>query len=89
MKVQKRSGKVEDFNDKKVHNCAKRACKGLDQTDYKQVVYNATLKLYDGIPTQLIDESLIKSARALIEQEPQYKYVAARLLLQNIYKEVF
>lgn len=89
MKVQKRSGKFEDFNDKKVHNCAKRACKGLDQTDYKQVVYNATLKLYDGIPTQLIDESLIKSARALIEQEPQYKYVAARLLLQNIYKEVF
>jgi ribonucleoside-diphosphate reductase alpha chain len=89
MKVQKRSGKFEDFNDKKVHNCAKRACKGLDQTDHKQVVYNATLKLYDGIPTQLIDESLIKSARALIEQEPQYKYVAARLLLQNIYKEVF
>lgn len=89
MKVQKRSGKFEDFNDKKVHNCAKRACKGLNQTDFKQVVYNATLKLYDGIPTQLIDESLIKSARALIEQEPQYKYVAARLLLQNIYKEVF
>lgn len=88
-KVQKRSGKFEEFNDKKVHNCAKRACKGLEFTDPKQVVYNATLKLYDGIPTQLIDESLIKSARALIEQEPQYKYVAARLLLQNIYKEVF
>lgn len=89
MKVLKRSNKLEDFNDKKIHNCAKRACKGLDNTDYKQVVYNATLKLYDGIPTALIDESLIKSARALIEQEPQYKFVAARLLLQNIYKDVF
>lgn len=89
MKVQKRSGKYEDFTDKKIHNCAKRACKGLEFTDYKQVVYNATLKLYDGIPTTLIDESLIKSARALIEQEPQYKFVAARLLLQTLYKEVF
>lgn len=89
MKVQKRSGKFEEFNDKKVHNCAKRACKGLTNADYKTVVYNATLKLYDGIPTKDIDEALIRSARALIEQEPQYQYVAARLLLQNIYKEVF
>ena len=89
MKVKKRSGKTEEFNEKKVHNCAKRACKGLDSTDYKQVVYNATLKLYDGIPTEAIDEALIKSARALIEQEPQYKYVAARLLLQALYKQVF
>jgi len=78
MKVKKRSGKTEEFNEKKVHNCAKRACKGLESTDYKQVVYNATLKLYDGIPTESIDEALIKSARALIEQEPQYRFVAAR-----------
>lgn len=89
MKVKKRSGKTEEFNEKKVHNCAKRACKGLESTDYKQVVYNATLKLYDGIPTEAIDEALIRSARALIEQEPQYKFVAARLLLQTLYKQVF
>jgi len=89
MKVKKRSGKEEEFNEKKIHNCAKRACKGLESTDYKQVVYNATLKLYDGIPTDAIDESLIKSARALIEQEPQYRFVAARLLLQALYKQVF
>lgn len=89
MKVIKRSGKTEEFNDKKIHNCAKRACKGINDVDYKQVVYNATLKLHDGIKTSDIDDALILSARALIEQEPQYKYVAARLLLQNVYKEVF
>lgn len=88
-KVLKRNGKTEEFSDKKVLNCVKRACKGLDSVDAKQVVYNATLKLYDGIKTQEIDEALIKSARALIEQEPQYNYVAARLLLSNVYKEVF
>lgn len=88
-KVLKRNGKSEEFSDKKVLNCVKRACKGLQDVDAKQVVYNATLKLYDGIKTQEIDAALIKSARALIEQEPQYNYVAARLLLGNVYKEVF
>lgn len=89
MKVLKRSNKLEEFNDKKILNCAKRACKGLSDVDHKQVVYNATLKLHEGIKTEEIDRSLILSARALIEQEPNYKFVAARLLLQTIYKEVF
>ena len=89
MKVLKRSGKLVNFDDTKIHNCAKRACTGLQNVDPLHVVYNATLKLYDKIPTQLLDEALIKSGRALIEQEPQYKFVAARLLLQTIYKEVF
>lgn len=89
MKVLKRSGKLEEFNDKKILNCAKRACKGLSDVDHKQVVYNATLKLHEGIKTEEIDRSLILSARALIEQEPNYKFVAARLLLQTMYKEVF
>ena len=89
MNILKRSGKVEVFNDKKIINCVKRACKGLDSVDHKQVVLNATLKLYDGISTKEIDESLIVSARALIEQEPKYKFVAARLLLQTVHKEVF
>lgn len=89
MKVLKRSGELEEFSDKKIRDCVKRACKDLHNTDYKTVVYNATIKLYSGISTSEIDSSMIASARALIEQEPEYKYVAARLLLQTIYKDVF
>lgn len=89
MKVLKRNGKLQILNDKKIHQCVDRACKGLKNVDPLTVVYNATLKLYDGVPTTEIDKSLVLSARALIEQEPEYTLVAARLLLNTLYKEVF
>lgn len=89
MKVLKRNGRQEKFNDSKIHMCANRACVGLKNTDATIVVMNATLKLYDGVTTKEIDGALIKSARSLIEQEPNYSNVAARILLNTIYKEVF
>lgn len=89
MNVTKRSGKVEQYNEKKITKNAKRACKGLADTDPNVVVMNAQLKLYEGVTTTEIDEGLIKSACGLIEQEPNYRFVAARLLLGTIYKEVF
>jgi len=87
--VIKRSGKSVNFDARKITQTVKRACKGLDDVDHRQVIYNAEVKLYDGVTTQEIDESLIKSARALVEEDPQYKYVAARLLLFTIYKTCF
>ena len=50
---------------------------------------DAQLQLYDKIPTAEIDKALVLSAREKIEKEPNYSYVAARLLLNNLYKEVF
>jgi ribonucleoside-diphosphate reductase alpha chain len=89
MRVLKRNGKEETFNDKKIHKRVERACKGIENVDPKTIVYNSTLKLYDGVKTEEIDEALIKSSRALIEQQPEYSLVAARILLNSLYKEVF
>ena len=89
MKVTKRNRRTEDFNEEKIKLCAERACEGIDSVDYVEVVYNARIKLYDGVPTQEIDQALIRSARSLIEQEPSYRFVAAGLLRATIYKEVF
>jgi ribonucleoside-diphosphate reductase alpha chain len=89
MRVTKRNGKKEEFNEKKILKCVQRACKGISEVDHQTVVYNAVIKLYDGVTTEEIDKSLIKSARALIEQEPNYRFVAARLLLTTVTKEVF
>lgn len=89
MKVLKRNGRQEKFNQDKISACVQRACKGLKGTDDQTVIFNATVKLFDGVKTSEIDESLIKSARALIETEPNYSNVAARLLINTIYKEVF
>ena len=94
MNVKKRSGKLEEFCEQKIRTCIERCC--LDSTnetypgvDPDAVVFNARIKLYDGISTQEIDSSIVKSARSMIEQEPNYKFVASRLLLNTIYKEVF
>tara|TARA_R110002110_G_scaffold170694_3_gene372838 strand:+ start:248 stop:2689 length:2442 start_codon:yes stop_codon:yes gene_type:complete len=89
MNVTKRSGENEEFNEDKIKACVERACVDLQSTDPQQVVYNARINLYDGVNTSEIDTSLIKSARFLIEREPEYRYVAARLLLATVYKEVF
>jgi|688.fasta_scaffold107673_3 ribonucleoside-diphosphate reductase, alpha subunit len=87
--VIKRNGDKAKFDEKKIRDTVKRACKNLKSVDSKLVIYNAEVKLYDGVTTKEIDESLIKSARALVEEDPEYKYVAARLLLFTIYKSCF
>jgi len=89
MNVTKRNGSTELFNEDKIKCCTERACEGIPHVDSVEVVYNARIKLYDGVPTAEIDQALIKSARALIEQEPSYRFVAAGLLRATIYKEVF
>lgn len=85
----KRNGDKAKFDERKIRDTVKRACKGLKSVDSKLVIYNAEVKLYDGVTTKEIDDSLIKSARALVEEDPEYKYVAARLLLYTIYKSCF
>lgn len=89
MNVTKRKGSSEEFNEDKIKACVERACEGLTNTNPREVVYNARINLYDGVKTSEIDTALIKSARFLIEREPEYRYVAARLLLATVYKEVF
>ena len=94
MNVKKRNGKSEPFNEQKIRRCVERSCVDrdgnlYDGVDSEAVMFNARIKLFDGIKTSEIDNSLVKSARSMIEQEPNYKYVASKLLINTIYKEVF
>ncbi|MEK7843243.1 MAG: ribonucleotide reductase N-terminal alpha domain-containing protein, partial [Pseudomonadota bacterium] len=65
------------------------SCAGLGETVNGTLILKATLKdLYDGVPVEEVRKSVILSARALIEKEPAYSYVTARLLLHTIRFEV-
>jgi ribonucleoside-diphosphate reductase alpha chain len=65
------------------------ACVGLGDAVNTSLILKATLKdLYDGVPLDEVRKSTILSARALIEKDPAYSYVTARLLLNNICAEV-
>jgi ribonucleoside-diphosphate reductase alpha chain len=65
------------------------ACAGLGGAASPQLILQETLKnLYDGVPIEEVHKSAVLSARALIEKDPAYTYVTARLLLHIIRREV-
>jgi ribonucleoside-diphosphate reductase alpha chain len=65
------------------------ACEGLGEAVEPKLILDATLKdLYDGVPTSEVRKSAVLSARALIEKDPAYSFVSARLLLNTMRYEV-
>ena len=61
------------------------ACEGLGSDVSAAPVLEAMQRdLYDGVPMEELRKSLILAARALIEQDPSYSYVTARLLLNSL-----
>jgi ribonucleoside-diphosphate reductase alpha chain len=66
------------------------ACAGLEDYAHADDVMSDTVKnLYDGVPVEEVEKSAILAARALIEKDPAYAKVSARLLLHTIRKEIF
>jgi ribonucleoside-diphosphate reductase alpha chain len=65
------------------------SCEGLDAGVSADMVLRETLKnLYDGVPLAEVHKSAILAARALIETDPDYGRLSARLLLHSIRREV-
>ncbi|MCB1949656.1 ribonucleoside-diphosphate reductase subunit alpha [Nitrosomonas sp.] len=65
------------------------SCTGLGDAVNPALILKATLReLYDGVTLEEVRKSAIMSARVLIEKEPAYGFVTARLLLNNIRAEV-
>lgn len=85
--VKKRKGHQEGFNSNKILACIKRACDGLTDVNPDEVFEEVVIQLYDGITTTEIDQASVLAARSRIEIEPNYSFVAARLLLNILYKE--
>lgn len=63
------------------------ACEGLQDVDSARILQDALRGIYDGIKARDVSQALTLSARTLIDQDPNYSYVAARLLLDNLRSE--
>src|SRR5690606_6282012 len=63
------------------------ACSGLEGVDAQLVLNEALKSLYDGVPIGELNTSLVITARVLVEQEPNYSFVTARLLLDTLREE--
>ena len=89
-KVLKRKGHLESLDLNKIHLMVEEACKDLSGVSASQVEMQSGIQFYDGITTKEIQEILIKSASDLINLDnPNYQFVAARLLLFSIRKTLY
>ena len=63
------------------------ACEGLEDVGTEQLLNESLRNLFDGISEKDLGSALVMSARTLIDSEPNYSQVAARLLLDNMRRE--
>jgi ribonucleoside-diphosphate reductase alpha chain len=63
------------------------ACEGLEYVSADEI-YDETLKnLYDGVKPRTCVPRMVMTARTMVEQEPNYTFVSARLLLDTLRSE--
>ena len=88
--VKKRNGRgTEPLNIDKIHEMVEYACEDITGVSASQVEMRSGLQFYDGISTEEIQEILIKSTADLVDlNNPNYTYVASRLLLYSLRKQV-
>jgi ribonucleoside-diphosphate reductase alpha chain len=90
IQITKRDGSKEPLDINKMHFVVEQACDGLSGVSASQIEMNSQIQFTTGMTSTDIQDILIRSANDLITLEaPNYQYAAARLLLWNIYKEVF
>jgi ribonucleoside-diphosphate reductase alpha chain len=84
----KRDGRTVLFNVKKVEQAIERAALGLHGIDGDLVLREVVHNVYDQIPTTQVEQAMVLAAAAFIERDPEYSFLAARLQLQKVYREV-
>ena len=86
----KKFGRIESLDLDKMHLMVGEATTGLAGVSASQVEMKSGIQFYDGITTAEIQEILIKAASDLIDLEhPNYQFVAARLLLFSLRKQLY
>ncbi len=71
-----------------VGNKIKKACSGLKECSSDELIEEVSRSLYNHMSLEELEKALILAARTKIERDPAYQVVTARILLDNIYREV-
>ena len=71
-----------------IETAVKKACLGLDNVDETLLISEIKSATYEGISEKDLAESMLMTARTMVEREPNYSFVTARLLLNNLENEV-
>ena len=80
-------GSVSPLDMNRLIAVVNEACNGLEHVEGHLIIDDALRNLFDGIRDCDVNPALVMSARTLIESEPNYSQVAARLLLDQLRHE--
>jgi ribonucleoside-diphosphate reductase alpha chain len=80
-------GKTEPLDEKKILDTLSEACRGLDGVSAADVMSEVRRNVYDGIQLHELGLAQTMAARTLVEKDPSYAFVSARLLLNNLRAE--
>jgi len=87
-KMQRNDGSEAPLNIGRIRALISQVCRGLEGVDADHLLDLSYRNLYHGIKEEDIGTALIMAARPLIESEPNYSFVSARLLLDSLMSEV-
>ncbi|WP_333688332.1 ribonucleoside-diphosphate reductase subunit alpha [Methylococcus capsulatus] len=71
----------------RLRHVVEEACRGLSDVEPEWIIEETRRNLFDGVPEKEVAPTLVMTARTRIEQESNYSYVAARLLLDALRRE--
>ncbi len=80
-------GQLAALDIERIRTVVAEACAGLEDVSEAAIIDEALRNLYDGVSAQEVSTALVITARTLIEQEPNYSFAAARLLLDELRAE--
>ena len=83
------NGVLQPLNEQRLHKLVEEACLNLENVNPASVVSESLKNVFDGIAEFEINRVLVMTARMFIEKEPNYTYVAARLLLDSLRTDAF
>jgi ribonucleoside-diphosphate reductase alpha chain len=80
-------GTLRPLDLERMRRLVDEACRDLASVDGRAILDDTCRNLFDGVKEADVGQALVMSARAMIEREPEYGYVAARLLLDILRHE--
>jgi len=80
-------GNTRPLDIKRLRKLVNEACEGLEAVAAETILDDTCRNLFDGVKELDVSKALVMSARTLIDQEPNYSYAAARLLMDNMRRE--
>ncbi|MDD2090734.1 ribonucleoside-diphosphate reductase subunit alpha [Pseudomonas guariconensis] len=80
-------GSLAPLDMARLNTIISEACEGLAEVDGELIQRDTLKNLYDGVAIKDVNTALVMTARTLVEREPNYSFVTARLLMDTLRAE--